>query len=70
MALEPKFIKLSVIKGAEFRRQATEGMDKPKLRGAEVNDQTKPSLLCTLEAMLSLTLRFSQWIARREQVCI
>jgi hypothetical protein len=38
MALEPKLIKLPVIKGAEFRRQATKSPDKPELRGDDVDD--------------------------------
>ena len=57
MALEPKLIELFIVKGAEFRRQATEGPDKPELRGDDVNDETKPSLLRKLEAILGFTLR-------------
>ena len=68
MALEPKLIKLPIVKGAEFRRQATEGPDKPELRGNEVNDETEPHLLGKLEAMLGFTLHLNERISRRQKV--
>ena len=70
MALEPKLIKLPIVKGAEFRRQATEGSDKPELRGDDVNDDTKPSLLGKLEAILGFTMDLRERISRSEKVCV
>src|SRR5260370_19377098 len=68
MALEPKIIKLFIVKGAEFRRRTTEGPDKPELRGDDVNDETKPSLLRKLKAILGFTLHFRERISRRQKV--
>src|SRR6266478_7627945 len=68
MALEPKLIKLSILKGAEFRRHATEGPDKPELRSDDVNDETKPSLPRKLEAILGFTLHLHQRISRCQKV--
>ena len=68
MALEPKLIKLPIVKGAEFRRQAPESPDKPELRGDDVDDETKPSLLGKLEAILGFTLHLSERISRGEKV--
>jgi hypothetical protein len=59
MALEPNFIKLPIVKEAEFRRQAPEGPYKPKLCGDEVNDVTEPGLLGKLEAILGFTLHLN-----------
>src|SRR6266540_1630162 len=68
MALEPKLIEPLIVKGAEFRRQATEGPDKPELRGDDVNDETEPSLLRKLEAILGFTLRLNRRISHGEKV--
>src|SRR5215469_899830 len=70
MALEPQFIKLSIVKGAEFQRQASEGLDKPELRGDEVNHEAEPRLLRKLEAMLAFTLRLSQRVSRGQKICV
>src|ERR1700751_3218011 len=70
MTFEFQFIKLPVVKGAEFRRQATEGSDKPELHGDEVNDQTKPSLLRKLEAIFGFMLHLRERISRGEKVCV
>jgi hypothetical protein len=68
MLLEQELIELLIVKGAEFRGQATEGTDKPELRGDEVNDQTKPSLLRKLEAILGFMLHLGERISRGEKV--
>src|SRR5262249_15254322 len=68
--LEPQFIKLPIIKGAEFRRRTTEVPDKPELRGHLVNGVTKAGFLCKREAMLGFALHLNQPIARREQDCV
>jgi hypothetical protein len=68
MALEQELIEPLIVKGAEFRRQTTEGPDKPELRGDEVNDETKPRFLSKLEAILGFTLHLSKRISRREKV--
>ena len=70
MAFEPKLIKLPIVKVAEFRRQATEGSDKPELRGDDVNDDTKPSFLGKLEAILGFTMDLRERISRSEKVCV
>src|SRR6266446_2180339 len=62
MALEPKLVKLSIVKGPEFRCQATEGPDKPELGGDDVNYETESSLLGELEAILGFTLRLDERI--------
>ena len=67
MALEPKLLKLPIVKRAEFRRQAPESPDKPELRGDDVDDQTKPSLPGKLEAVLGFTLDLSERISRGEK---
>jgi hypothetical protein len=43
MALEQELIEPLIVKGAEFRRQTTEGPDKPELRGDDVNGETEQS---------------------------
>ena len=68
MALDPKLIKLLIVKGAEIRRQAAERPDEPELRGDGVNDETEPHLLRKLEAMLGFALHLVERIARREKV--
>ena len=68
MTFEFQLIKLSIVKGAEFWRQATKGPDKRELRSDDVNDQTKPSLLSKLEAILGFTLHLHERISRRQKV--
>ena len=70
MALESKLIKPSIVKGAELLRQAAQGPDKPELGADFVNDKTEPRHFGELETTLSLTLRFNQWVARRQKICI
>ena len=64
MALEPKLLKLPIVKAAEFRRQTTERPDKPELCGAGVNDPTESSLPRKLEAILGFTLHLYERISR------
>src|SRR3984893_9186473 len=68
MTLEPKLIDPLIVKGAESWRQATEGPDKPELRGDDVNDETEPSLLRKLEPILGFTLRLNEWVSHGEKV--
>src|ERR1700676_937700 len=68
MALEPKFIKLFIVKGTKLVCQATEGSDQPKLPGNAVNDETEPGPLSKLEPVLGFTLHLNERIACREQV--
>jgi hypothetical protein len=68
MVLESKLLKLSIIKGAEFRRQPTKAPDKPELCGNDVNDSTEPSLLGKLQAILDCALDLRERISRSEQV--
>src|SRR5579863_3959512 len=68
MMLEPKLIETLIVEGAEYCRQATEGPDKPELRGDDVNDETEPSLLRKLEPVLGFTLRLNEWVSHSEKV--
>ena len=68
MALEPNLIKSPIVKRAEFRRQPTEGPNKPELRGDKVNDVAELGFLGEREAILGFTLHLSQRIARRQKV--
>src|SRR5258708_21529652 len=68
MALKPQLIKLPIVKGTKFVRQATEGSDQPKLRGNAVNEETESHLMGKREAMLGFALYLNERIARREQV--
>ena len=49
-------------------RQATEGPDKPKLGGDEVNDVTEPGLLGKLQTILGFTLHLNQRISSCQKV--
>jgi hypothetical protein len=68
MALEPKLIKLPMVKRAEFGRQATEGPDKPELPDDDVNDEAKTSLLGKLQAILGFTLDLNERIPCRQKI--
>src|ERR1700752_3935748 len=68
MTLEPKLIEPLIVKGAECRLQATKGPDEPELGGDDANDQSEPSLLRELEAILGFTLHLGERISRREKV--
>ena len=68
MALEPKLIKLLIVEGAEFRRQAAQRPDQPELGGDDVNDETEPRLLREGEPILGFALHLGERIARREKV--
>ena len=68
MALDPKLIKLLIVKGAKCRRQAAQRPDQPELGGDDVNDKPEPRLLREREAMLGFALHLGKRIARREKV--
>ena len=68
MALKPKLIELRIVKGAEFRLQATKAADKPELRNDDVNDETKSDFLCELEAILGFTFHPCERISRRKKL--
>ena len=68
MALEPQLIKLHIIKEAKFHGQATERPNERELRGDDVNDETKPSLLRKLEGTLGFTLHLLERLSRRQKV--
>src|ERR1700683_3868828 len=68
MKLEPKLIKLLMVKSAEFGSQATEGPDQPELSGDDVNDEAKTSLLGKLEALLVFVLNLSERIASSQKI--
>src|SRR5690242_1458211 len=68
MMLEPKLIEPLIVEGSEFWRQATEGPDKPDLRGDDVNDETEPGLLRKLEPIFGFTLGLNEWVSNREKV--
>ena len=68
MLLEPELIELPIVEGAEFLRRTTEGMDKPELRGDDINEQTKPRRARKLKAVLGFKLNLSERIASSEKV--
>jgi len=70
MTLEPKLIKLSIVKGAECRRQPTERPDQRELHGDDVNDATVLNLPGKLEAILGCALYLDERIARCEHVVV
>jgi hypothetical protein len=67
-ALDPKLVKLRIIKGAEFPRKSPESPDLPKQEGDEVNNQPEPRLLCECETMFGFAFHLGKRIARREKV--
>src|ERR1700741_4267316 len=70
MALESELIKQSIVKEAEFGRQPTKSPYEFELRGNDVNDQTEPSLLGKLEAILGFTLDLNQRISPSQKLCV
>src|SRR5215469_80860 len=65
IALEPKLVKLFIVKGTEFRRYATEHSDKADLRC----HKTKPGLQSKLTTLLGFELRLPEGIPRYQKVC-
>src|SRR6516162_4266955 len=70
MALKLSFVKSLIVKRAEFRCRPAERPDKPKLASDYINDETEPSLLRKLEAILGFTLYLSERISRCQEVCV
>src|SRR6266850_2035658 len=70
MLLEPQLLKLAIVKGAEFRRAATEGPDEPQLHGDGVNCETESRLLRKHEAIAGFAFHFRERISRCQQVCV
>ena len=68
MSLKPKLTELLIVKGAEFRRQATKAADKPELRNDDVNDETESDFLREIEAVLGFSLYLCERISRREKI--
>ena len=68
MALEPKLVKLPIVKGAELWRQTTEVSDKGELRGDDANDDTEASLVGKHQTILGFTLDLRKRISRGEKV--
>src|SRR5260221_7010770 len=67
-ALNPQFIKLLMVKGADSRRHSWESPDQAELRGEEVNDKPEPGFLRERKTMLGFALRLGKRVARREEV--
>ena len=68
MALEPRLIKLRIVKAAECRRQSPESPDQSELRGDAINDKPESRPLREREAMLSFAFHLGKRIARHEKV--
>src|ERR1700681_632524 len=68
MALQPLLIKLLIVKRSEFRRQATQRPDQPKLGVVNVGGIPEPHLLRKRETTLDLALHLVERITRREEV--
>src|ERR1700752_3739501 len=68
MALDAMLIKLMIVEGAEFRRQAAQRPDQPELGGDAVNDKPEPRVLREREATLGFAFHLGKRIARGEKV--
>ncbi len=67
-ALDPKLVKLRIVKGAEFRRKSPESPDQPKLDGDEVDNHPEPRLLGKRETVLGFALHLGKRVADGEKV--
>ena len=67
---KPNLADLSVVETAKFVSQTTQSSDQADLRHDNVDYVTKPRPLGKFETSLSLTLRLSQWITRRQKIGI
>jgi hypothetical protein len=66
--LEPKLIEPLIVEGAKFRAQPPKGPNKPELRGDNVDDKAKPSLLRERETAFGFTLHFHERISCRKKI--
>src|SRR3984885_12883265 len=66
--LDPKLVKLTIIKGSKCRRPSAKRPDQPELRGSDVNDEAEPRLPRKCEHCLGFRLRIGQRVARRQKV--
>src|SRR5215210_1575318 len=68
MALDPKLVKLLIVKATEIRRRAAERPNEGELRRDLVNAKTELHLLRKRETTLGFALHLIERIARREKV--
>src|SRR6201987_1258731 len=68
MALERVLIKLLIVKGTEFRRQATQRPYQGELPGDPAGDKTELVFLCKLKTPFSFALRLSKRIACHQKI--
>src|ERR1700723_1415023 len=66
--LNPKLVKLPIIKGSKCPRQSTKSPDQPELCAYSVDNGPEPRLLGKGEPILGFTLRIFEPIACREKV--
>src|ERR1700741_3008534 len=67
---EAAFIELLLVKTSECRRDTTKRPDQLELRSNDGNDEAESRLMCELETLLGLPLRFGQCISGCEKICI
>src|SRR5262249_48933375 len=67
MALDPKLIKLLIIKGAKCRRLSAKSPDQLELDGTDVNDKPEPRLLPKRESILGFVLHVNEGLSRRQK---
>ena len=67
-ALDLKLVKLAIVEGAEFSRQAAQRPNEAELRAGKVYDELEPQLLRKREANFHLALHFNERISCRKEV--
>jgi hypothetical protein len=66
--LDPKLLKLPIIKGSKCRRQSAKSSDQLKLSGSDVGDELEARLLRKREYSLGFTLHINKRLSGREKV--
>src|SRR6202021_2919430 len=70
MALERKLIEPPIVKGAEFRREATHRPDKPELPGDPTDDNTELQFPSKLQTAFRFPLRLYERITREQKIAV
>src|SRR6266850_1759009 len=68
MLLEAALVEIRVVEATKFRRQPTEHPDEPELPGDAIASETEPHLSREFEAVLGLSLDFTERISGSETV--
>jgi len=67
-ALDPKLLKLPIIKGSKCRGMSAKSSDQLKLSGSDVNEKLELRLLRNGESILGFTLHINERLSGREKV--